>query len=293
MLTLRPPAKINWFLNVFSKREDGFHDILSLMQRVTLSDLLTFESSDDIEVITEAAIPLDNNLVYRSAVLLKEFSGIKQGVRIELKKEVPMAAGLGGGSSDAACTMIGLNRLWNLNLPVHELMRLGERLGSDIPFFFQGPVAVVEGRGEKVTQVTLMKQYTLLLIKPQIEISTAWAYKEFHANTGNNAAVLTKKDNNIRLLCHALENGDFKYLASILRNDLEPHVVKRHPVINNIKNYLLSKGAVFSSMSGSGPTVFGVFEAEEKAFKAMETLSSDNWCRVVKTVNSEGYSQDT
>lgn len=282
MLTLRPPAKINWFLNVFDRREDGYHNILSLMQEVSLGDLLTFEDSAEIEVVTEAAIPLDNNLVYRSAMLLKEFTGTKRGVRIKLEKEIPMAAGLGGGSSDAAYTMIGLNSLWNLNLSVHELMRLGERLGSDIPFFFQGPVAVVEGRGEKVSPVALTEKYTLLLVKPQIEISTAWAYKEFHGNS----AVLTKKDNNIKLLCHALENGDFSSLSSILRNDLEPHVVKRHPVINNIKHELLSKGAVFSSMSGSGPTVFGVFETEEKAFKAMEGLPPDNWRRVVKTVTS-------
>lgn len=289
MLTLRPPAKINWFLNVFDKRADGYHDILSLMQLVSLSDLLTFENSDEIEVVTEAAIPLNNNLVYRSAVLLKEFSGIKQGARIELKKEIPMAAGLGGGSSDAAYTMIGLNRLWNLNLTVHELMKLGERLGSDIPFFFQGPIALVEGRGEKVSPVEIMRTYTLLLVKPQIDISTAWAYKEFQSNS----AVLTNKANNIKLLCHALESGDFSHMSSALRNDLEPYVVKRHPVINNIKNELLSKGAVFSSMSGSGPTVFGVFETEAKASEAMETLVSDNWCRVVKTVNSEGYIQDT
>lgn len=286
MLTLRPPAKINWFLNVFNRREDGFHDILSLMQQVSLSDILTFDDAGEIEVITEAAIPLNNNLVYRSALLLKEFSGVKLGARIELKKEVPMAAGLGGGSSDAAYTMIGLNRLWNLNLPVHELMRLGERLGSDIPFFFQGPVAVVEGRGEKVSPVTLMKPYTLLLVKPRIEVSTAWAYKEFHDSAESDSVVLTNKANNIKLLCHALENGDLSYLSSTLRNDLESHVVKRHPVINNIKNELLSKGAVFSSMSGSGPTVFGVFETEGKALNAMKGMPPDNWCRVVETVTS-------
>lgn len=286
MLTLRPPAKINWSLNVFNRRTDGYHEILSLMQLVSLSDLLTFEIADEIEVVTEAAIPLDNNLVYKSAILLKEFSGIKLGARIELKKEIPMAAGLGGGSSDAAYTILGLSRLWNLNLPVNELMKFSERLGSDVPFFFQGPVAMVEGRGEKVTPVKLMRQYTLLLVKPQIEISTAWAYKAFQVYAENSAAILTKKDNNIKLLCHAFEDGDFSYLSSILRNDLEPHVVKRHPVINNIKNDLLSKGAVFSSMSGSGSTVFGVFETEGKAFKAMEGLSSDNWCRVVRTVTS-------
>lgn len=293
MLILNPPAKINWFLNVFGKREDGYHDILSLMQFVSLNDLLTIEDSDTIEVITEARIPPDNNLVYRASTLLRESAGVKAGARINLKKEVPVSAGLGGGSSDAAYTLIGLNQFWKLGLAMQELITLGERLGSDVPFFFKGPAALVEGRGEIVSTLKLNRPYIILLVKPHIDVSTSWAYSELNnarlsaqteaAFNSHESEVLTKKSNNIKLLCLALENGDFSYLSSMLRNDLEPYVARRYPVISDIKNSLLAKGAVFSSMSGSGPTVFGVFDSEQKASDAIKDMPP-NWCRVVKTV---------
>ncbi|GAB4413011.1 MAG: 4-(cytidine 5'-diphospho)-2-C-methyl-D-erythritol kinase [Thermodesulfovibrionales bacterium] len=281
MLTLNAPAKINWFLSVFGKRKDGYHEIQSLMQYVTLSDSIGFEYSDDIEVVTDADIPLEDNLVYKAAVLLKKATGSGAGVRVTLKKEIPLSAGLGGGSSDAAFTLLGLNQLWNLNLTGEELIRLGARLGSDVPFFFNGPAALVEGRGDIVSAVRLNRPYTILLVKPLIGVSSSWAYAEL--DRFPRQEVLTKGDNNIKLFCQALEKGDFSLLSSILRNDLEPFVIKRYPVIGDIKHTLMFKGARFSSMSGSGPTVFGVFETEEKARKAMEHMSP-NWCRIVNTV---------
>lgn len=293
MLTLSPPAKINWFLEVLNKREDGYHNIRSLMQFVSHNDLITIEDSDEIEVITDAHIPLVNNLVYEAAILLRDYAGVKKGVKIRLRKEIPMSAGLGGGSSDAAFTMIGLNRLWNLALTRQELMALGGRLGSDIPFFFQGPAAIVRGRGEVVLPVTLKKSYVVLLVKPPVEVSSAWAYSGFQNDRGSSRPedkdeMLTKENNNIKLICHALENGDFSYLSSLLRNDLESYVVRGYPVISDIKNTLLTKSAVFAAMSGSGPTVFGVFDSEQKAMKA-KAYMSPNWCRVVKTVASDAW----
>ncbi|MGD0884108.1 MAG: 4-(cytidine 5'-diphospho)-2-C-methyl-D-erythritol kinase [Thermodesulfovibrionales bacterium] len=281
MLTLSAPAKINWFLQVLRKRDDGYHDIISLMQYVTLSDTLTMEHSDEIEVITEPNIPQEENLVHKAALLMRERSGIKSGARITLKKEIPISAGLGGGSSDAATSLIGLSRLWNLDLTRRELSELGGALGSDVPFFFHGPAAVVKGRGEIVFPVRLQAAYPLVLVKPPVAVSTAWAYTQMTVSP--DAKVLTKKHNNIKLFRQALENGDFSWLSSLNRNDLEPPVVKRYPIIYEIKQKLMLNGAVFSAMSGSGSTVFGVFRTDEEANRAVEGLSA-HWCKVVKTV---------
>jgi len=281
VLTLSAPAKINWFLQVLRKRDDGYHDIISLMQYVTLSDTLTMEHSDEIEVITEPNIPQEENLVHKAALLMRERSGIKSGARITLKKEIPISAGLGGGSSDAATSLIGLSRLWNLDLTRRELSELGGALGSDVPFFFHGPAAVVKGRGEIVFPVRLQAAYPLVLVKPPVAVSTAWAYTQMTVSP--DAKVLTKKHNNIKLFRQALENGDFSWLSSLNRNDLEPPVVKRYPIIYEIKQKLMLNGAVFSAMSGSGSTVFGVFRTDEEANRAVESLSA-HWCKVVKTV---------
>ena len=281
-VTLEAPAKINWFLSIVDKREDGYHDIMSLMQRITLSDSLVMENSPTVEVITGADIPREENLVYKAAKLMKEKAGIISGVRITLHKEIPLAAGLGGGSSDAAATLTGLKRFWNLDITPTDLARLGEGLGSDVPFFFHGPVSVVEGRGEVVSPVAFRKSYPLLLVKPEISISAAWAYAEYD-KLSPSREVLTKKHNNIKLFCQALGRGDFAFLSSQQGNDLEPLVVRRYPVIGEIKHSLMLRGALFSSMSGSGSSVFGVFESERDAENAREYMSP-HWCRVVRTL---------
>ena len=285
MFTLKAPAKINWFLNVSGKREDGYHEILSLMQCVTLFDSLTFEDSDTAELITGAPVPLKDNLVYKAMVLLKETYRVRAGARVTLKKEIPLAAGLGGGSSDAASALAGLNRLWNLDLDAHELARLGERLGSDVPFFFHGPSSFVEGRGEIVSPVKLQRSCAVLLAKPSLDVSAGWAYGELDAGF-RSPGVLTKEDNNIKLFCLSLERGDFALLSSLRRNDLEAPVVGRYPVIGEIREAMVKKGALFSSMSGSGPTVFGVFDSEQGAGEAAAYMLP-HWCRVVRTVTSD------
>lgn len=284
MLTLSAPAKINWFLNVLYRRDDGYHDIVSLMQCITLNDTLMMEHSDTVEIITDAAIPMEDNLVYKAAMLMKEKAGIKSGVRVTLKKEIPVAAGLGGGSSDAAISIMGLGRLWNLDMTQDELVRIGRALGSDVPFFFHGPVSVIEGRGEIVSPVKVNRSYPVLLVKPPVNVSTAWAYTEFD-KVSSSRKVLTK-GNNVKLFSQAFEKGDFSLLSSIQRNDLDALVVRRFPAIGEIKQSLMKRGALFSAMSGSGPTVFGVFDSEEKALEAMGYMLP-NWCRVVKTVTSD------
>ncbi len=289
MFTLKAPAKINWLLSVKYKRDDGYHEITSLMQCVSLYDYLSFETSDEdnIKIMTDSGISPEENLVYKAAKLLKEQMSVKNGATITLKKEIPLSAGLGGGSSDAACALTGLNKLWNLGLKKEELSELGGTLGSDIPFFFNAPFAKVEGRGEVVTQIVAKIPYAVLLVNPGIGISSKWAYTEI-------SGLLTKipkSDDNIQLFCQALDKQDFKTISLMLKNDLEAPVIMRHKVIKDIKDKMISAGARASLMSGSGSTVFGVFDDKEKALKAADAMKP-NWFRVVETltaVDSEGW----
>lgn len=281
MFTLKTPAKINWFLSVLGKREDGYHEILSLMQSISLYDHLTFEHSDRIEIKTDADIPLEKNLVYRAAVLLKEKLSVSKGAVITLNKEIPLAAGLGGGSSDAACALSGLNRLWELGLKDEELIKFGGMLGSDIPFFFKAPIAVVTGRGEIVTGLKTVSRHIIVIVKPALGVSSKWAYSEMSKLLPE----LTKRDNNIKLFCHALERQDFKSIALMMKNDLELPVIREFQVIGEIKDRLLAMGAEASLMSGSGPTVFGVFNSRKKAENAAEAMKT-YWSRVVETLTT-------
>lgn len=280
MLTLNAPAKINWFLFIKGKRDDGYHDILSLLQCISLYDSITLKesaSSDDIEVVTDSPIPYKENLIYKAAIALKDRASTQKGVRITLKKDIPIAAGLGGGSSDAAYTLMGLNKLWNLNLNKNQLHDIAISLGSDVPFFLNGYSAIIEGRGEKVTPALLKTAYTLLLLKPDIEVSTESAYSNLRS------LELTKPAENIKLLIQILDTGDFSSFKSVARNDLEIPVIRRYPVIKEIKQRLREAGAVFSAMSGSGPTVFGVFNDPKDAESARNAIPA-NWSRVVRTL---------
>ena len=277
-ISLSAPAKINWFLSVLNKRDDGYHNIISPMQCVDLFDSLSFEEAEEIHLLSDLDIPVEGNLAYKAAALLKRVSSYKSGARIELKKNIPVAAGLGGGSSDAAFTLMGLNRLWGLNYDKRTLMRLAAEIGSDVPFFLAGPLALVEGRGEKVTELNAEGSMVVLLVKPDISVSTSWAYDLFKTR-------LTKKAVDIKLFCQALESNNFAFLRDNVFNDLEAVVIGRYPVIGEIKRILEQNSALFSLMSGSGPTVFGVFTAFEEAVRASKNLPG-GWCRVVRTLNS-------
>lgn len=277
-ISLAAPAKINWFLSVLNKREDGYHNIISPMQCVDLFDSLSFEEAEEIQLLSDLEVPVEGNLVHKAAVLLKRVSSYKFGARIELKKNIPVAAGLGGGSSDAAFTLMGLNSLWGLNYDKRTLMRLAAELGSDVPFFLAGPLALVEGRGEKVTELKAEGSMVVLLIKPEVSVSTAWAYNLFKTR-------LTKKAVDIKLFCQALERNNFAFLRDTVFNDLEDVVIGKYPVVGEIKKRLAQNGALFSVMSGSGPTVFSIFTASEEAVRASKNLQGA-WCRVVRTLNS-------
>ena len=314
-LSLKAPAKINWFLHVYSLRKNGYHDIKSLIQKISLYDILTFEPSKDLTVITDAQIQKEENLVYKAGVLLRNEYRINMGAEIHLYKNIPVAAGLGGGSSDAAITLVGLNKLWSLELSIRELCGIAEQLGSDVPFFLYGQLALVEGRGEKITPIKAEKKYNLLLVKPHISISTKWAYGQLRKSyelrvtsyelkdkdnkypelrtqnlpTGQAGSKLYRgltkgayNADNIKFFINAVRQAEINKNINI-PNDLESVTAQNFPVVADIKERLNREGAIFSIMSGSGPTVFGVFTSVEDAENASKAFK-EYWTAVVQTL---------
>jgi 4-diphosphocytidyl-2-C-methyl-D-erythritol kinase len=290
-LSFRSPAKINWFLKVLALRSDGYHEIRSLIQKITLYDELTFSASDDIILRSDLNVPVEENLVYKAIRLLKVRYNVQKGIAIELKKRIPLGAGLGGGSSDAATTLRGLNELWSLRIPDVELCKIAEELGSDVPFFLNGPLSYVEGRGERVIEYEAERPLSLLLVKPFSDISTEWAYRTF-ADLKKQEGKLTKEGDNVdnmKQFISCVKRADIHCISrfnDVILNDLEAVSLRAFPLIAEIKERLLREGALFSLMSGSGSTVFGVFDSQEKAVKASEAFK-DFWTVVVKTIIEE------
>jgi 4-diphosphocytidyl-2-C-methyl-D-erythritol kinase len=292
IITVKAPAKINWFLKVYGLRSDGYHNIRSLVQKVSLYDILSFTTSDNLVLLSDLQIPIEENLVYKAAVLLKNECGVRDGVEIDLKKNIPVAAGLGGGSSDAASTLIGLNELWSLGLSTEELCVFAERLGSDVGFFISANFGLVEGKGERITILKAIKPFDILLVKPHhINVSTQWVYENYKLRQENPSfdrfelTNLFNKCDNIDCFIHTIKQAE-GYKGSDILNDLESVSVERFPVIADIKKRLREEGAVFSLMSGSGPTVFGVFASAEEAKKASKVFK-DCWTAVVQTITEE------
>lgn len=275
-LILEAHAKVNWTLRVIGKRGDGFHEISTLMQRISLCDKLTISPSTELEVITEATIPPETNLVLRAARLLKESRNIDHGARIELVKRIPIAAGLGGGSSDAAATLNGLCKLWGIDISLPELMSLGASLGSDIPFFLGPGAAIVEGRGEVLRPVALTRPWHLVLVKPEFGISAGWAYGKVKHYSGASPA-------SIQSLLDALQTGQGDRLRALMVNDLEPSVLEHYREVVEIKERLHAMGAEVSMLSGSGSTVFGVFSSEAHA-RAAQRGFGEYWCVCATTL---------
>lgn len=280
IVKIRTPAKINWSLYVLDKRPDGYHNICSLMQCISIYDSLTLAPADHIELVSDVDVPAHENLVFKAADALKKHTGIKKGVNITLTKEIPSGAGLGGGSSDAAAALWGLNSFWGINLGKDELKTIGAGLGADVPFFFDCPMALAEGRGEVLTPLKPGLSYNLLLLKPDISVPTAWAYKAL------SSAKLTNTDskvNNIKLIYDLLISGTISSLSENLHNDFEDVVFNEYSMIGELKNKLLNAGAVAALMSGSGSSIFGVFEESEAAEKAAGCFDG-YWHRVITTL---------
>ena len=270
-------AKINWFLRVTDKRDDGFHNIESLFQRITISDTLSITPSDSLEVSTSADIPPEDNLVLRAARSLQQATSTDRGARMVLEKNIPIEAGLGGGSSDAALTIQSLNSLWELGLTPERLMEIGAGLGSDIPFFLSSPAALVTGRGEHVSPVHLERSCNLVIVSPPFGVSAAAAY----AGLGALDQSAFDSDGFVA----ALSRGDMDKVAAMSVNDLERPVLRMHPEIGRIKAMLKKQGAVMSLMSGSGSAVFGVFRDQASAESAaLRIREHDYWAEPATTI---------
>lgn len=269
-LTLKAPAKINLYLKVLNRREDGYHNLLSLMQMVGLYDILTFRRKRaGIELkIENSSLPSDrSNLIFRAAELAQREArnrgGFSGGVSITLAKNIPIAAGLGGGSSDAAATLIGLNRLWSLRWSRKKLAELGGTLGSDLPFFFSGPTAWVSGIGEQVEKTASLLEGWAVLVNPGIPVSTRWVYEEYSKKIG-----LTKGAPDINMVQLIAQRATLKELLRQPYNDLEKVTLAAFPHLIQIKRELEDLGGEGVLMSGSGPTLFALFRKRDSARKA-------------------------
>ena len=258
-------AKINIGLRIVAKRPDGFHDIETFFQQIDLHDTLNIEATLDgqIELAADRDCPADQtNLAHRAAALLKSVIRRESlGCRINLKKQIPMGAGLGGGSSNAAAALVALNKLWGASLSAQELADCAARLGSDVPFFLRGGFALGKGRGEILTSLPHVIEYYGVLVYPNIHISTAWAYNNFNLT-------LTKKNKIATFISFIPHMMDTSLWKKELKNDLASVVFAAYPEFSRILEKFYEHGAFYAQMSGSGSTLFGLFREKSQAGRA-------------------------
>jgi len=253
-MEIRARAKINLTLDVVGRRPDGYHELASVMQEIELADTLVLEPAEDISLVVDPpVVPAgEDNLVLQAARLLQEYGGVRRGAALRLRKRIPVGAGLGGGSADAAAALKGLNRLWRLGLDPGTLAELGARLGSDIPFCLTGGTALVTGRGEVVEPLPYLPRAELVLVKPDLTVSTAEVYRGWDERglTGGRATPA---------MLGAVLVRDWRAVAVCLANDLEKVTCARHPEVLSVKQHLERAGALGVLMSGSGPAVFSLW----------------------------------
>lgn len=277
-IVMQAPAKVNYRLDVVGKRPNGYHDLRMIMQRVDLCDEVTISlvTPPGIRVSCgSAGVPEgDGNIAWKAARALLDCAGSHQGIEIKIVKNIPVAAGLGGGSSDCAAVLLGLNNLLGLGLSRERLMEIGVTLGADVPFFVLGQSALAEGIGELLTPLTKAPDVWVVLVNPNLPVSTAWVYQNLQLTQRDRLATLPNSFENVADVC------------KILGNDLESVTIPAFPVIAEIKKRLLELGAAGALMSGSGPTVFGLFESQATARQAGDALQQhqDWFVAVVKTV---------
>ncbi|MCD8378871.1 MAG: 4-(cytidine 5'-diphospho)-2-C-methyl-D-erythritol kinase [Lachnospiraceae bacterium] len=267
-ITRKAYAKINLALDVVRRLENGYHEVRMIMQTVDLYDELTFQKTEGGISLTvdTTAVPADqSNLIYKAATLLLDSAGVTDGVSVHLQKNIPVAAGMAGGSTDAAATLLGLNELFGLHYTKEELKALGVKIGADVPYCIQGGTALAEGIGEILSPLPAPPAAHLLIAKPDIDVSTAFVYRNLHLEA-------VTKHPDIDGMIAALHAQDLKGITDRLGNVLETVTVPAYPVIAQIKEKMISHGAQGALMSGSGPTVFGIFEREEDAQGAAEEI---------------------
>jgi 4-diphosphocytidyl-2-C-methyl-D-erythritol kinase len=280
-LVLRTPAKVNLALEILGKREDGYHEISTVLQAIDLFDRLTVEDAPDLSLATtDPALPVgDANLVVRAARALGGAAGVRRGARIALDKRIPVAAGLGGGSSDAAATLVALNRLWGLRWSARRLGELAIGLGMDVPFFLGRGRALATGRGERLEPLPGDGGYALVLTNPNFPLSTREAY-------GRVPAGWRSEPTGTREVVAALRLRSAARLGAALTNHLEDVVAPAVPAIGQMKAALLAAGALGAAMSGSGPTVFGVARSLDHARQIRRRVNRAGWsCWAVRTLS--------
>ena len=270
-IQLKALAKINLGLDVLRRREDGYHEVKMIMQTIGLHDDLEIRKTKTpgIQVKTNLYyLPTnENNLVYKAAKLLMDEFQIQDGVSIQLKKRIPVAAGMAGGSSDGAAVLWGINQMYGLGLSMQALMERGVRLGADVPYCIQRGTALAEGIGEKLSVLPPMPKCTILIAKPGISVSTKFVYENLHAND-----LKPEQHPDVDSMIEAMRQKDLGLLCSRMGNVLETVTIPAYPVIDEIKKTMMDNGALGSMMSGSGPTVFGIFDSPAAAKQAVKAV---------------------
>lgn len=269
-IQLKAYGKINLGLDVLRKRPDGYHDLEMIMQSVGVYDDIIITKTDEVDSIkveTDTMV-LSNekgNLAYMAAKMLFDEFDIHQGIKIHINKRIPIAGGMAGGSSDCAATLKGVNEMFDLGLSKEELMERGVKLGADVPYCIMGGTAIAEGIGEVLTPLPTPPKCHIIIAKPPVSVSTAYVYGRIKPDE-------IEKRPDTKGLAQAIKDQDLKKIAELIYNVMEDVTVGDYPIIKEIKNLLIEKGALNSIMSGSGPTVFGIFDDLEKAKTAMEVL---------------------
>lgn len=277
-ISLKALAKINLGLDVVRRREDGYHEVRMIMQTIHLYDRLDIKRTKEsgIQIQTNLSfLPVnENNLIYKAAKLLMDEFSITDGVSVKLDKRIPVAAGMAGGSTDAAAMLFGMNRLFSLGLTKRQLMERGVQIGADVPYCIMRGTALAEGIGEDLSQLPPMVKCPVLIAKPSISVSTKFVYQNLKLDD-------TTVHPDIDLLIEDIKAKNLYDIAAHMGNVLETVTIPNYPVIDEIKNHMLSHGAVGAMMSGSGPTVFGLFDDEATAKKAYKAMRSSHLARQV------------
>jgi 4-diphosphocytidyl-2-C-methyl-D-erythritol kinase len=306
-LTLPSFAKINWVLEILGKRSDGYHELRTLLQTISLADELSFTaSSQGIEIVSsDRDLPCDEtNLAHRAAKLLGDFTGIDRGVRITINKRIPVAGGLGGGSSNAAVTLLALQKLWNVELATRDLLTIGAKLGADVPFFFMGGTCLGIGRGDEVYPLEDCAAPFLLLVNAGTPLPTAQVYADLPAELTNPIATAkmplsleaayanTRSRHPVSGQASDQASESMRPGCFRLHNDLEISAFARYPMIGEIKKRLEDMGARGVLMSGSGSTVFAIFDSDEARECALSDLGGTGWwCAPAHTLNRRQYQE--
>ena len=271
-------AKINLGLDVLGKREDGYHEVRMIMQTIRMYDILDIRKTRRPGIVLTTNLPFiptdQRNLVYKAAQMLMEEFDVEEGLSIKLRKFIPVAAGMAGGSTDAASTLFGINKLYNLGMTNKRIMELGVNIGADVPYCVMRGTALAEGIGEKLTSLPGLPRCYVLVGKPGINVSTKLAYENLKLDS-------IQKHPDIDGMLLDIENQDIYSLTSKMENVFEPGIIRQYPVIQEIKDLMEANGALKAMMSGSGPTVFGIFDDRAKMREAAEVLKQSHLAKTV------------